>query len=306
MGICSSKTRLNGKLAVVTGGNTGIGLETAKGLAARGARVIIGCRNKTKGLEAVKMIIDSTGNREVSMMQIDMADFKSVHGFVEEFNGKEERLDILVNNAGMGSNRDAQGKRTLTLTGDKIELLLQTNHYGPFLLTNLLKKALAAAGNARVVNVASVMNIYGSIDFGDILGENSYDMSYSNSKLMNILFSNELARRWKDLGISSFSLHPGFVRTEIFDKKKENKVTPLALAMWLCGKSSFQGAQTSLHCCTQPGIEGLSGTYWSDCRTDGLKRDRRMFSFGHSTNPQAWDADIAAKLWEESKKIVDC
>ena len=330
MGLCRAKTRLEGKLAVVTGGNGGIGFETAKDLAARGARVIIGCRSRVRGEEAVRKIIASTGNKEVSMMDLDLSDLGTVRKFAQDFCAKEDKLDILVNNAGIGGF----GLETRTQTKDNNEMIVQTNHLGHFLLTNLLKKQLAASGNARVVNVSSQANAFGKdMDasfFKDINSEKAYDHQvsgvssfslwkqlvtsgngsekaydhqdvYKKSKTLNILFSNELARRWKSLGVSSFSLHPGFVRTEIFNimpKWSYNFIMPLG---YMIGKSTLQGAQTSLHCCLGPGLEKDSGTYWSECR----KLSEENSGQGNSKiTKKVWDSGLAEEVWEKSVTLV--
>jgi len=178
MGICKAKTRLEGKLAVVTGGNAGIGFETAKDLSARGARVIIGCRSRVRGEEAVRKIIASTGNKEVSMMDLDLADLQTVKKFAKDFCAKEDRLDILVNNAGIGGF----GIETKTLTKDNNEMVAQTNYLGHFLLTHLLKEQLKVSGNARVVNVSSQANALGDYNDAsdplDINSEKAYDYQH--------------------------------------------------------------------------------------------------------------------------------
>lgn len=300
MGMCTAKTRLEGKVAVVTGGNTGIGFETAKELAARGARVIIGCRSRARGEQAVKKIIASTGNKHVEMMDLDLADLQTVKKFAEDFCLKEDRLDILVNNAGIGGFHLKEGR---TLTKDNNEMVVQTNHLGHFLLTNLLKKPLTEAGSARVVNVSSQAHMWAK-DITDINSDKEYDYQevYGKSKRFNVLFSNELARRWKSLGVSSFSLHPGFVRTEIFNHMPAwalNFVIPLA---YMVGKSTYQGAQTTLHCCLEPGLEEHSGTYWSDCR----RFDSKNCQNGNwKLDKNVWDDKMAQEIWEKSATLLN-
>lgn len=254
------------------------------------------------------MIIDSTGNREVYMMELDLADLKTVRKFAEDINNKEKKLDILVNNAGIGSaptppvkttksGKPMKGVKALavSLTTDKNEVIVQTNHLGHFLLTNLLKKSLTAAGNARVINVSSMMQKFGYIDFDNINSEKKHSAfrCYFDTKLMAIMFTKELAKRWTGSGVTAFSLHPGMVRTQIVLSSKLVQMMLLPLVT-LLGKSPKQGAQTTLHCCLEPGLEEYSGSFWYDCR---MADDKTL-------NPQANDEIVAAKLWEKSAQLV--
>jgi len=199
-------------------------------------------------------------------------------------------------------------KLALTVSEDNNEMVVQTNHLGHFLLTHLLKKPLTAAGNARVVNVSSQAHTWVKdtkpFSVTDINSEDAYDYQdvYGKSKFYNVMFSNELARRWKSLGVSSYSLHPGFVRTEIFNYMPSwayNFVIPLA---YVLGKSCYQGAQTSLHCCLQPGLEEHSGAYWSDCR----KFDRENSASGNwKCHKNCWDDKLAQQIWEKSATLLN-
>ena len=172
--------------------------------------------------------------------------------------------------------------------------MTQTNHLAPFLLTTLLKKSLAASGQARVVNVSSLMNVFGTIEVDNINHEKCFKPNnvYSSSKLMNILFSNELSRRWQSVGITSYSLHPGFVRSSIFDMSSTRDL--VIFLSYIVGKNLVQGAQTSIFLSSEPGIEHLSGKHFADCRLETTLVNRK-----------AEDLVLAERLWERSKQLVE-
>ena len=184
----------------------------------------------------------------------------------------------------------------MTRSKDNLEVVLPTNHLSHFLLTNLLKSHLAASGNARVINVPSLANIGGNIDLENMNYEKegkALNLTYPDSKLMNIMFSKEISVRWMNIGISSYSLHPGLVRTNI-----ANDISPVMKHLFtfmgfIFGKSNLQGAQTSLYLCCEPGIEDLSGEFFVDCKV----RHGWM-------NKQALDKDVCAGLWDRSEQLV--
>jgi len=293
MGMCNIETSLAGKVAIVTGGNAGIGLETARGLAERGARVIIGCRSKQKGVAAVQDIMKTTGSNHVEFKLLDLLSLESVKKFAEDIVQREKEIHILVNNAGMNhSSENKKLPREVNLSADGLERVTQTNHLAPFLLTLSILPSLSA-GRARIVNVSSLMNIFGKLDIENINSEKQYDggSSYSKSKLMNIIFTREVSRRWKHLGITSFSLHPGFVRSNIFDNSSLKHL--FIFLSYLFGKNIVQGAQTSIFLSSASGIESLSGEHFSDCRRDS-----------YLVHPQAKDEGFAKLFWEKSQKLV--
>ncbi|TRY86390.1 hypothetical protein DNTS_012154, partial [Danionella cerebrum] len=243
-GVCKSRARLDGKTVVVTGANTGIGRETAKEMARRGARVVMACQDLTRAENAAEYIRRSTGNGNVVIRHLNLASLYSVREFAKEFRATEERLDILINNAGVMMCP----KRT---TEDGFETQLAVNHLGHFLLTNLLLGMLKRSSTSRVVNVSSVAHVGGNIDFDDLFfDKRPYSSlgSYKQSKLANVLFSREFARRMK--GVSSYCLHPGVIRTDLnrhvmtwFPLLK----TMLSLPSFLLMKTPWQGAQTSIY-----------------------------------------------------------
>ncbi|XP_053407649.1 retinol dehydrogenase 12-like isoform X7 [Mercenaria mercenaria] len=210
-GKCTSSTDLSGKVAIVTGANTGIGYFTALDFARRNARVILACRDLVKGQEAVEKIRGQTGNTDNVVIKLDLSLMKSVREFAEQINKQEARLDILVNNAGMAG-------LPLTKTDEGFEVMYATNHFGHFLLTNLLLGLLKKSQPSRIVNVSSMAHRWSKgIDFDNLKAEKSYSITdtYFSSKLANILFTRELARKLEGTGVQTFAVHPGTVRTEL-------------------------------------------------------------------------------------------
>ena len=208
---CRSKRRLEGKTAIVTGANTGIGKETAIDLAKRGARVIVACRDPKRGADAVRDIKGASKSDEVIMKRLDLASLASVRQFSEEILQEESRIDILINNAGVMLT-------PYCLTEDGFEMQFGTNHLGHFLLTNLLLDRIKESAPSRIVNVSSTANYRGSLDFDNMMWANGgYTpwRSYDRSKLANVMFSRELAKRLEGTGVSTYSLHPGIINTEL-------------------------------------------------------------------------------------------
>ncbi len=280
---------LAGKVAVVTGGNSGIGKETAVELAQMGAHVVIAARNPGKAAAAVKEVQDRThcGER-VETMAIDLASFASVRAFGDAFIARHERCDILVNNAG-----GMMTKRRMT--GDGHEMQFQVNHLSHFLLTHLLRAPLER-GNARVVNVASEAHrmTRGGLNFEDLdWTRRRYRgfRAYSDTKLMNILFTRELAKRWAGSGVTANAVHPGFVGSN-FGREGDtwwgNIAMPLVRPFAL---SVAQGAVTSVHVASSPDVEGITGQYF-------------VKSLVNAPAANALDDAAAAKLWEISAQLT--
>ncbi|XP_066963656.1 retinol dehydrogenase 13-like isoform X1 [Macrobrachium rosenbergii] len=263
-GRCHSQRRLDGKTALVTGASAGIGKETALDLAKRGARVILACRNVEKAQHVADEIIKESGNSDVVVREVDTSDLSSVRHFANEILKTETHLDILVNNAGIF----APYHRTLTTDG--LELTMATNHYGHFLLTNILLELLKKSAPSRIVNVSSTMHHYcGKLDPEDLSFEKtSYNSfkAYNQSKLCNVLFTLELSERLRGSGIIANSLHPGCVRTEIASKAGGLSGFFLSLLQYLVSKDSKLGAQTSIHLAVSEEIDSVSGKYFVDCK----------------------------------------
>jgi len=290
--MCPSTARLDGKLAVVTGSNTGIGRETAKGLAARGARVVLACRS-VKQAQEVAAEIESAGGR-AEAMELDLQSFASVRRFAAALAAKFPKLDILVNNAGVAF----QPKQ---MTEDGEEQVMQVNHLSPFLLTNLLLDMLNAAGKARVVNLSSLMHTWAKdgIQWDDLKWEKKpFDSwsAYAQSKLANIYFTRELARRQgSKSGVTVYAVHPGAVDSDL-GRNYRDKI-PAFVRKYLTDfvkvflKTSEHGAQTSIYCAVEQTLENETGKYYADC---------------NRIAPAAFALDDkqAKKLWEVSKSIV--
>lgn len=202
---------MNDKVILITGGNSGIGKETAIDLAIRGAKIYIACRNPSKCETARADIINATQNQNVQGLQLDLASFESIHNFSRNFHQLEQRLDVLINNAGTVAS-----KRTLTKDG--FEMDFGVNHLGHFLLTNLLLDLIKAAAPSRIVVVSSEMHFFADLRMDDLNYESrsySWMRAYANSKLANLLFSNELAKKLANDGVTVNSLHPGVVNTKV-------------------------------------------------------------------------------------------
>ncbi|XP_030641169.1 retinol dehydrogenase 12 [Chanos chanos] len=289
-GKCYSKVRLDGKTVVITGANTGIGKETARDMARRGARVVMACRDLTRAETAAEQIRRSTGNGNVVIRHLNLASLYSVREFAKEFLATEERLDILINNAGVMMCPK-------WITEDGLETQLAVNHLGHFLLTNLLLGILVKSAPSRVVNVSSIAHVGGKIDFDDLFfDERPYSalVSYRQSKLANVLFSRELARRMKGKGVTSYSLHPGVIRTELSRHVESSypflKML-LSLPSFLLMKTPWEGSQTTIYCAVTEGLESKSGCYFSDCAEK-------------QAAPEGRDDEAARRLWEESARLV--
>ena len=209
-GVCYSKNKLTGKTAIITGSNTGIGLETAIDFAKRGCRVILACRSVEKGQAAVEEVKKRANSEDVVFVQLDLASLQSVREFAAKILEEEARLDLLINNAGVMMC-------PYTLTDDGFELQFGVNHLAHFLLTNLLLERMKEAPDARIVNVSSLGHSLGKINFDDLKSERSYNSltAYGQSKLANILFTRQLAKRMEGTSVTAYALHPGGVRTEL-------------------------------------------------------------------------------------------
>jgi retinol dehydrogenase 12 len=246
-----------GRTFLVTGGNTGIGLATATELARRGGRVYVACRSEAKGSDAVAAIVAATGNAEVSFLPLDLADLASVRACAAEFLAAGQPLHVLVNNAGLAGRAG--------LTRDGFETLFGVNHLGHFALTTALLDLLVASAPARIVNVSSDSHYQArGIDFTALRRPTrgvAGMRSYAVSKLCNVLFTQELARRLDGKGVSAYAVHPGVVASDIW-RKIPAPVRGLVTARML---TTEQGAQTSLYCATAPEVADRSGLFWDKC-----------------------------------------
>merc|ERR1719384_2065415 len=284
-----STARLDGKTVVITGANTGIGKVTAMDLSKRGAKVVMLCRNIEKAEEAAEEIRKATEGKVV-VHKLDLASLASVRECAAQLGNSLEKIDILINNAGVMACPQMK-------TEDGFEMQIGTNHLGHFLLTNLLMPLLKkAAPNARIINVASLAHKQGSINWDDISyakTEYSPFVAYSQSKLANILFTKELARKGEGSGVTAYALHPGVIATDLGRHMENwNCVTKM---MWRCWapfiKTPDSGANTTIYCAIEPSIAEHNGKYYSDCREV-------------RPAPQAENMEDAKKLWDLSEQMV--
>ena len=283
---CHSQKSLKGKTVIITGANTGIGKETAVDLARRGARVILACRNMSKGSEAVREIQERTG-KSVLLEELDLASLDSVRRFANNILQSEPRLDILINNAGIMAC-DYQK------TKDGFEMQFGVNHLGHFLLTMLLLDLLKRSAPSRIINVSSAGHSMGSgkIHFEDINSEKSYRSweAYFQSKLANVLFTRELSKRLAGTNVAVNALHPGAVSTELGRHSFVSSFLMEPVKWYFC-KTPEQGAQTTIYCAVSEEMEGVSGKYLADC---AIKEPSKP----------AQDDEMAKKLWDLSEELV--
>lgn len=280
-----SKIKLHGKTAIVTGANTGLGFWTALDLAKRGARVILACRNLQKAEEAKKNILkELSDGGDVIVRHLDLSSMQSVRQFARETYEQESRLDILINNAAVSS-------MPKNITEEGLEFSYATNYVGPFLLTNLLLDLLKKSAPSRIVNLTSIMNALGKVDIDDLQGKKDYDpfSSYSNTKLMNILFTKELARKIEGTGVATCCVHPGAAGTEIFRDLWGTQLFTPFLSFFF--KTPKDGAQTTLYAAMSEEMrEFLS--------------DSQVYDHTRWINRSAYDQGLCKKLWEATEAII--
>lgn len=301
---------LLGKVAVVTGANSGIGFETAKKLAEHGATVVLACRNEERGRTAERAILEYLVTKEllsstshpprVVYMHLDVGNFASVRAFSEAFHERFAQLDVLVNNAGIGLPAQK-------VTEDGIESQFGVNHLGHFLLTKLLFDLLKKSPAARIVSISSVMHRHAKAAFdsqGHLVAESGYPLS----KLANLLFAYELERRVRASGIRnvmSVAAHPGFAETSAFTTLIETRVP--RFLRWLAYlivkllpfQSAEMGALPPLYAATAEDVQGME--YF------GPHRKRQWgYPVREISSPESYDEEKARKLWAYSEALVKC
>jgi NAD(P)-dependent dehydrogenase (short-subunit alcohol dehydrogenase family) len=274
---------LDGRTFLITGANTGIGRETALALAARGARLHLACRSLDAGRRTIEEITAQTGNRELALLSLDLGDLDSVRACAQTFLATGEPLHVLINNAGVA------GSHGVTASG--FEVMFGTNHVGPFLLTDLLVDRLRASAPARVVNVASGAHYRArGIDWEAVRRPTrslTGMREYSVSKLANVLHAQELGRRLEGSGVSTYSLHPGVIASDIW-RRVPWPVRPLMKGRM---DTPENGARTSVYCATSPDVANESGRYYDDCRA--------------KEPGAAATAALAGELWRRSSEWTD-
>ncbi|HEX4291129.1 MAG TPA: oxidoreductase [Trebonia sp.] len=291
----------SGRTAVVTGGNNGLGLQTARVLAGRGAHVVLACRSTDKAGRAADQINAATPGADVSVVRLDLASQSSVRSAAKEIRARFPRLDLLINNAGV---MEVPYQRT----EDGFELTLATNHLGPFALTGLLLDRLA--DGARIVTVSSIGHLDGAMNFDDLQSERDYDpdRAYAQSKLANLLFTYELDRRLRAAGasVTALACHPGVVSTDLFTNRSAFQRFLLSPSMRVINFWAVQnvrmGALPELRAATDPSARG--GQYFGPRRA-GL---RRRFYTGYpavvESSARSRDEADQARLWQTSQQLT--
>jgi len=277
---------MRGKTVVITGATSGIGLEAAAALAGMGARVVLVGRDAAKTARVVESVRQRSGSTQVEPALGDFSSQASIRKLAAELRARCDKIHVLVNNAG-----GVWPERTLT--GDGIERTFAVNHLGYFLLTNLLLDVLVASAPARIVNVASVAHYRGTLDFDDLGFERGgYQImrAYARSKLANVLFTRELAKRLAGKGVTVNALHPGAVATNIWSASPAWIRPVLAIAK-LFMLSPRAGAQRIVYLASSPEVEGTSGSYFENNQI-------------RTPSGRARDDALAARLWSESARMV--
>ncbi len=281
---------LAGKTCLVTGATSGIGQETALALARRGAQVVIAGRDPARAEAARSDIVARSGRDDVEVLLADLSSLAGVEQLASEFRKRHEALHVLVNNAGL-----VNLKRQVNADG--FELTFAVNHLAYFVLTLRLLDILKASAPARVVSVSSEGHRFGPLDFDDLQSERAYQgitylaamRVYGRSKLANLLFSNELARRLDGTGVTSNALHPGAVSTRLGQNNASGKLLTNLLKPFF--KTPEQGAATSVHVATAPELANVSGEYFMNERLA-------------KASAAARDAQSARRLWDVSLELT--
>jgi NAD(P)-dependent dehydrogenase (short-subunit alcohol dehydrogenase family) len=276
--------KMNKKICLITGGNSGIGRETAVGLAKLGITVVIVSRDYLKGKEALEYIRRESG-KKAGLIVADLSSQKQIYNLSDEFRKRYNRLDILINNAAAVMQRR-------TLTEDGIEYQLAVNHLAPFLLTNIMMDLLIDSAPSRIINVSSQTHRNGEIDFNDFNSLLNYNPAkvYSSTKLMNILFTYKLSRMLKGTGVTVNCLHPGVVSTKLlFDYQGGSTIRNFISR--IRNDSAAEAARTSIYLASSYEPAGVSGRYFVDCQ----EKETSLLSY---------DQKLADRLWEVSSQLT--
>lgn len=276
---------LASKTCLITGATNGIGRVTAVELASMGAELFLTYRDKVRADETVAEVRNRTGNQNVHLLHVDLGSQKQIRAAAADFLAAGKPLHVLVNNAGLGNTQRL-------LTEDRIEMVFAVNHLAYFLLTMLLLERIKQSAPARIVNVASEAHRFGTMDFDDLGGDKRYRTfgAYGQSKLANILFSYELARRLAGTGVTVNCLHPGGIASGLWTNNG-----PLAQFLMKVGrpflKTPEQGAQTTIYLASSANVEGVTGKYFVNCKEK-------------SSNKESYDLNVARRLWDVSAQMT--
>lgn len=280
-------TSMQGKICMITGANSGIGKETALGLASRGAVVVMVCRDRARGEAAQNDVKAKSGNNNVDLLLTDLASQQSIRQLVEDFQRRYPQLHVLINNAGVYMlNRHE--------TVDGLETTFAVNALAPFLLTNLLLDTLKASAPARIINVSSDAHEQGYLNLDDLQSRQGFPFmrAYGQSKLALLMLTYALARRLEGTGVTANALHPGFVATNIGQSGVPAFLRPLVkLILAIPGISPAEGAKTSIYLASSPDVEGVSGRYF-------------VKSIPVRSAPISYDEALQENLWETCAQLV--
>jgi NAD(P)-dependent dehydrogenase (short-subunit alcohol dehydrogenase family) len=270
---------MTGKTVLITGGTGGIGRAAAIGLASMGARVGITGRDRTRAEQAAASIAVESGNPAVDVFVADMSSQAEVRRLADEVLAVYPQLDVLVNNVGGFWAHRHQ-------TADGLEHTFALNHLAPFLLTNLVLDRLITSAPARVVTVSSGAHTMGRIDFDDLMGEQDYSgqRAYNQSKLANVMFTYELARRLEGTGVTATALHPGMTNTSFSTEDPHRKMAPIVFVVRPFMKSPKKGADTAIYLASSPEVEGVTGRYFVNHKI----RESEQSSYDTATTAQLW------------------
>lgn len=280
-------TSMQGKICMVTGATSGIGKETALGLAQMGAIVVLVGRDHARGEAAQSEIKTKSGNNAVDLLLADLSSQESIRQLAESFLQKYTQLHVLINNAGVFM-------LTRRKTVDGLEMTFAVNQLAPFLLTNLLLDVLKSSAPARIVNVSSDAHEAGYIKMDDLQAEKQYRFMrpYGQSKLAVVLFTYELARRLQGTGVTANCLHPGFVATNIGQSGVGSVGRAVVKFIFSnLGISAEEGAKTSIYLASSPDVEGVTGKYF-------------VKSIPKRSAAISYDETLQRQLWEESARLV--
>jgi len=273
---------LKGKIVLITGATSGIGKETARGLAQLGATIVMATRDVKRGELTKNELIHSTNNKNIDVLKCDLASFKSIRNFCEEFKTKYDKLHVLINNAGILDFKRRESK-------DGIENIFATNYLAPFLMTNLLLELLKRSKPSRIINVTSGMH-FGTIHFDDIEFKQDFSgtKAYGQSKLGLILFTKLLAKKLERTEVTVNCVHPGINKTDLARDISGFYRTILKIF----GNDAKKGAETSIYLASSPKVKNITGEYFAKKKIKRSSKNSR-------------DLDLAEKLWKISESCVN-